>query len=132
MNILSNIKVRAAIVVRHISQSTTACLLSMTKGNLGSLTLSHWEIAITTGLGVGLISLIASFGNLVKLQTSRFGVAFIAFVGTFIADYINHAAWPEALATGAGAALLSLTLSLTPLDKFIAKLQGGEEQEEEA
>lgn len=118
-----NLQVRLAIILRHISQSTTACLVAMTKGDLGSRTLAHWKVALITGLGAGLISLLASLGNLIKLQTSRFGLAFIAFGGTVIADYLNQATWTEALFTGLGAALLSLLLSFTPLDKFITKLQ---------
>ncbi|KTC84098.1 hypothetical protein [Legionella brunensis] len=132
MNILSNIKVRSAIVIRHISQSTTACLISMTKGNLGALTVDHWKIALITGLGAGLIGLLFSFGSLVKLQTSRFGVAFVAFGGTVIADYFSHATFPEALATGAGASLLSLALSFTPLDEVISKMQDKKTEETES
>ncbi len=97
----------------------------MTKGNLGTLTLHHWEIAITTGLGAGLFGLIFSYGHWVKFQTSRYGIAFVAFIGTVIADYISHngQSLMEALVTGAGAALLSLIVSFTPLDNVLAKLE---------
>lgn len=124
-NILKGLQMRAAILVRHFSQSTTACLVAMTKGNLSTLTLNHWKIAMITGLGAGIISLIFSFGNLIKFQTSRYGVAFVALIGTIIADLLNHGGqrWKEALVTGAGAAVLSLILSFTPLDGFIKKLQ---------
>lgn len=57
-------------------------ILLSPQGNLGSLTLYHWEIALVTGFGVGIISLLASFGHLVKFQTSRWGIAFVAPVGT--------------------------------------------------
>jgi len=127
-NFLAKIQVRFAIVIRHITQSTTACLVAMTKGNLGTLTWYHWKIALTTGFGVGIISLLTSFGKLIHLQTSRFGVAFVAFAGTTISDYLSHPSnygntWTEALVTGVGAALLSLIVSFTPMDKFIDKLQ---------
>ncbi|KTC84247.1 MULTISPECIES: hypothetical protein [Legionella] len=123
--IISKIKVRSAIVVRHVMQSTTACLLAMTKGNLSVLTLYHWKIAIGTGLGTGLISLLASYGDLIKFQASRYGAATIAFIGTTIADYISHgatASGKESLVTGIGAALLCLFVSLTPLDKYLSAL----------
>ncbi|KTD17328.1 hypothetical protein [Legionella jordanis] len=123
MGLQNSIKVRAAIVFRHISQSTTSCLIAMTKGNLDSLTLHHWKIALLTGIGSGLISLLASLGDLVRFQTSRWGVAVIALVGTTIADYLNHSTIKEALLTGLGAALLSCLISLTPVDKLIKELQ---------
>lgn len=132
-NLFADLKVRAAVIIRQISQATTACLISMTKGNLGSLTWAHWKLAIVTGLGMGFISLLASFGNLIRFQTTRFGVAAIALVGTAISDYFSHATFPEALGTGIGAALLSLMLSLTPLDQFIETLEEkveGKEQSE--
>ncbi|BCA95293.1 hypothetical protein TUM19329_16540 [Legionella antarctica] len=125
-NIVPQLKVRFTIVIRHIIQSTTACLLAMTKGNLSVLTSQHWKIAFSTGLGAGLIALLVSYGNWVKFQTSRYGVAFIAFVGTFIADYVSHSSgssWKETFATAIGAALLSLFVSFTPLDRYVALLQ---------
>ncbi|ARG97471.1 hypothetical protein [Legionella micdadei] len=127
---LSDIKVRSTIVIRHITQSTTACLLAMTKGNLYVISWHHWEIAICTGLGTGVISLLASYGDLVKFQTSRYGVAAIAFIGTTIADFISHGgtSWKESLVTGIGAALLSFFVSFTPLDKYLANLQEKKEE----
>ncbi|WP_419419826.1 hypothetical protein ACNVED_00540 [Legionella sp. D16C41] len=119
----NSLLLRLTIVSRHISQSTVACLIAMTKGDLSTLTLNHWKVALLTGLGAGLISLIASYGNLVKFQTSRFGLAITAFIGTTIADYASHApGWTESLLTGLGAAILSLLLSFTPLDSLLAKL----------
>lgn len=128
---LSKIKLRSTLVMRHITQSTIACLLAMTKGNLYVLSFHHWEIAIGTGLGTGLISLLASYGDLVKFQTSRYGVAAIAFVGTSIADFVSHGGMSikEALITGLGAALLSFFVSFTPLDKYLADLQEKLEEE---
>ena len=130
INLFVGLQMRATILVRHFSQSTTACLVAMTKGNLGTLTLNHWKVAMITGLGAGIISLIFSFGNLVKFQTSRYGVAFVALAGTLIADLLNHGTqrWQEVLVTGLGAAVLSLFVSFTPLDGFIEKLQKKKEE----
>jgi hypothetical protein len=95
----------------------------MTGGNLAVLTIAHWKIALLTGLGTGLISFLASFGYLLKFQSSRFGAACIALVGSTFSDYVNHAELLEAITTGITATLLSLMTSLTPIDKFIKYLE---------
>ncbi len=130
-DIILRIKVRSAIVVRHVTQSATACLLAMTKGDLSVLTVHHWKVAIGTGLGTGLISLLASYGDLVKFQTSRYGIVAVSFVGTTIADYISHgatASWSKSLVTGIGASLLCLIVSFTSLDKYLSTLEEKEKK----
>ena len=115
------------LFIRHLAQSTSACLVAMTQGDLSTITWSHWQIALTTGVGVGLLSVCLSFGRPAQLQATRWGIALVALVGTFISDLVNHpshfgAQWTEALATGVAAGLLSLVISLTPVDKLVAKL----------
>ena len=96
----------------------------MTKGNLGAITAEHWKVAITTGLGVGLFAIIFSFIPKFELHESRWGIATVAFIGTFIADILNHGShyqnfWgDEALITALGATVLSIVVSFTPLDKL--------------
>ncbi|MGI9171532.1 MAG: hypothetical protein ACR2IZ_03670 [Candidatus Nanopelagicus sp.] len=122
-------KERVAIGGRQFAQSTCACLTAMTKGNLGAITAEHWKVALITGLGVGLIAVILSFMARLELQESRWGVATVAFIGTFIVDVLNHGShyqnfWgDEALITAAGAAILSLMVSLTPLDALTKKIK---------
>lgn len=100
----------------------------MTQGDLGAVTFYHWQVALQTGAGAGLLAVLLSLGNLRDLATTRFGVAAIAVLGTFIADYLTHSthfgsAYTEAIVTAMAAGGLSLVLSLTPIDKVIRKLQ---------
>lgn len=120
-------KFKAAVFGRHICQSTTACLIAMTQGDLTTVTIGHWVKALQTGVGTGIIGVLFTFSSLVKIQTNRFGVATIAFLGTVISDYLSHpthfgSEWTEALVTGLGAAGLCLLVSFTPLGKLIERL----------
>lgn len=122
-------KLRLALGVRHLTQSTSACLAAMTKGDLSAITFGHWQIALVTGLGVALLAIVLSFIKQLDLHQHRWGIAGVAFVGTFVVDAFNHGShytffWgDEALITAAGAAGLSLLLSFTPLDKWLASLE---------
>jgi hypothetical protein len=125
---MKNNKFRVAVFARHIGQSTAACLTAMTQGDLGAVTLAHWKVALTTGTGVGLFGMLMTFGSLIKIQTSRWGVAAVAFAGTTASDLYAHPThygtwWTEAFATGLGAAGLCLLLSFTPIGKAIEKLE---------
>ena len=122
-------KLRLLIGGRHLGQSTAACLTAMTKGDLSSVTLDHWRIAMFSGTGVAVLAILFSLVPVMKLHLSRWGVAAVAFLGTFIVDVLNHgshyaAFWgDEALITAAGAAGLSILISFTPLDKWSQKLE---------
>lgn len=122
-------KLRLIVGGRHVAQSTAACLTAMSKGDLGSLTLDHWKIALVTGFGVAFLAIIFSLIPKLDLHLSRWGVAAVAFVGTFIADVLNHgshyqAFWgDEALITAAGAAGLSILISFTPIDQWAKTLK---------
>jgi peptidoglycan/LPS O-acetylase OafA/YrhL len=114
-------KQKLAILGRNIAQSTTACLLAMTQGDLSTVTLDHWKIALATGTAVGLLALLFSFLPFDNIEQSKWGVAAIAFVGTFVVDAINHGShynlfWgDEALLTATIAAGLSILTSYTPI-----------------
>lgn len=122
-------KPKLLVGARHVSQSTAACLTAMTKGDLGAITLEHWKVALTTGLGVALLAVVLTFIPKLELHLSRWGVAAVAFVGTFIVDVLNHGShyqlfWgDEALITAVGAAALSILVSFTPLDAWAQKLK---------
>ncbi len=47
--VLAGIKMRIFLFLRHMGQTTSACLVVMTKGNLHTLTLDHWKTALYTG-----------------------------------------------------------------------------------
>lgn len=120
-------KFKLAVFGRHLCQSTAACLTAMTQGDLTTLTLIHWQVALITGSLTGLVGIMFTFGKLIKLQKNRYGVALVALFGTVIADYANHPthfgnAWTEAVVTGLGAATLCLLMSFTPVGKAIEKM----------
>lgn len=125
--VLGRCSVRKHNFFRHLAQSTSACLTAMTQGDLTSATLGHWQIAVSTGLAVGLTSVVLSFGKLARIEATRWGIALVALVGTSVADLVMHPThfgswWTESLVTGLGAAALSLLVSYTPLNKAIAKI----------
>ena len=127
MRLGAALKFRSVVFIRHLGQSTAACLTAMTKGNLGAITPDHWKVALTTGAGVAIIGVLATFGNLLRLHASRWGITLIAFVGTFLADLYAHKThygpwWFEAFVTALGAAGLCLLISYSPLDKVIKNL----------
>jgi hypothetical protein len=130
-NLLIGRKVKVKLLVgsRHLGQSTAACLTAMTKGDLSTVTIDHWRIALTTGLSVAIIAVVLTLIPKVSLHISRWGVAAVAFVGTFAADVVIHGShynlfWgDEALFTATGAALLSLLISFTPIDAWSKKLE---------
>lgn len=99
----------------------------MTQGDLSTVTLGHWQIALSTGFAVGLTSIVLSFGKLSRIEATRWGIALVAVVGTTVADLVMHPThfgswWSEALVTGLGAGALSLLVSFTALNKLIAKI----------
>jgi len=119
---------RLAIFSRHLTQSTLACVTAMTQGDLSAVTLYHWQVAIQTGLLVGLLAVLFSFTKIKDWQSTRVGITLVALIGTFIADLMVHpthfgAVWTEALVTGLGAAALALITSYLPLDRLTAKVK---------
>ncbi|MGI9194948.1 MAG: hypothetical protein ACR2IO_00880 [Candidatus Nanopelagicus sp.] len=122
-------KERVVIGGRHFAQSTCACLTAMTKGNLDAITPEHWKVALITGVGVGVFAILFTFIPRLELQETRWGVVLVAFLGTFIVDVLNHGShyqnfWgDEALITAMGAAVLSLFVSFTPLDRLNQKIK---------
>lgn len=122
------IYVRLTILARHVGQSAAACLTAMTEGDFEKLTLEHWRVALATGLVAGLFGVIMSIGPLIRLYDSRWSFAAIAFFGTLIADRWSHPShyggpWTEALLTAAGAAVLSLLVSYTPIGRHLERFE---------
>jgi peptidoglycan/LPS O-acetylase OafA/YrhL len=128
LNKILSMKFQAAVFTRHVCQSTAACATAMSRGDISTFNLEHWQEALSTGASVGLLAVIFTFGSLKKVQSSRWGIAGIAFVATVIADFfMDHSNYGgligEPLVTGLGAALLSLLLSSTALGNFLEKLE---------
>lgn len=124
--VLAGIKMRILLFFRHLGQSTSACLVVMTKGNLHTLTLDHWKTALYTGAIAGFLALLFAIERWLHLQQNRGFFAIVAFFGTFIGDILAHPShfggpWGEPLTTAAGAAVLSLILSSTALGNYLVR-----------
>lgn len=94
--------------VEHVGEATCACLLAMVQGNVLLLGLSHWAIAIQTGLLAGTATIVA----VVLARVDRpWVVSTVLGLITTVVDYLVHpgAFGPillEAVVTGLGAAAL--------------------------
>lgn len=122
------LKLRIAVFSRHVGQSTAACLTAMTQGDLSAITLTHWKVALTTGVGAGLIGVLISLGPLFRFYSSRWSVAAIAFFATLLADRWAHPShfggpWTEALVTALAAAAVSLFISHSPIGKLAERME---------
>lgn len=74
--------------LENIGEATAACLLAMVQGNLLAVSLTHWAIAIRTGLLAGMVATAA----ILVLRTSRPGrVALVLACTTAVADFVVHA-----------------------------------------
>ena len=101
-----------APLVENVTESATACLITMVQGNLLAITLGHWLIASRTGLVSGAIATAAVF---VAGSSRRWLVALLLGVTTFAVDYFSHpshfgGAVAEAVVTALAASMLSLVV----------------------
>ena len=113
---------RIQIFARNILQATIACLTMMVQGRMLDLTIGHWQIALTTGFGAGVLAVLFSFKPLDKYLGNKWYLAASAFVATFCADiwvHPTHFGHPlqEALSTALGAAVISILMSYAGLKK---------------
>lgn len=94
----------------NVTESATACLLTMVQGNPLALTLTHWAVASQTGLISGSIATAALF---LARKRQRLAVAVVLALTTMLVDYFSHpshfgALFAEAIVTGLAAGALSL------------------------
>ena len=113
---------RIKILARNIIQATIACLTMMVQGQMLNLTIGHWQVALTTGLGAGILAVLFSFKPFDKYLGNKWYLAASAFVATFCADiwvHPTHFGHPlqEALSTALGAAVISILMSYAGLKK---------------
>jgi hypothetical protein len=106
---LTLFKKKAGPLVEYVSESTTACLVTMVKGNLLSLTVGHLVIASQTGV---IAAAIASLTLMFARSRSRWLIAAVLGVTTGIVDFFVHDGQfgpiaMEAIVTGLAAAVLS-------------------------
>ena len=97
-----------------VSESTTACLLAMVKGNFLALTMGHLVIAAQTGFVAGILA----FGVTVMARINTpWIIALLLGVSTAIIDYLMHpgsfgGVATEAIVTGLVAGLLSYLVTM--------------------
>jgi hypothetical protein len=108
-NGLTLLKKKAGPLVEYISESTTACLVTMVQGNLLSLTVGHLLIASQTGV---IAAAIASLTLMFARPRNRWLIAAVLGVTTGIVDFFVHDGKfgpiaMEAIVTGLAAAVLS-------------------------
>ena len=102
-------------IFENVVESTAACLITMTQGNILAVGLSHWLIASQTGLVAGLVATVA----IVVTQTEkRWLISALLGIATAIVDFYMHpgnfgSVATEAIVTGLGAAFLSYVAGTT-------------------
>ena len=107
--VLTLFKKKAGPFVEYVSESTTACVVTMVQGNLLSLTVGHLVIASQTGV---IAAAIASLTLMLAHSRSRWLIAAVLGVTTAIVDFFVHDGQfgpiaMEAIVTGLAAAALS-------------------------
>jgi hypothetical protein len=125
---LEQFNARSIIFIRHLGQSTAACLLAMTRGDISAIGLDHWLVALTTGGITGGLGVVVTLTPLKRHYGNKWFFAAVVFIGTFVADWLTHPSHfggplTEALVTGAAASIISLTLSHTPLFNALSKYE---------
>ena len=108
-NVLTLFKKKVGPLVEYVSESTTACLVTMVQGNLLSLTVGHLLIASQTGV---IAAAIAYLALMFARSRSRWLIAAVLGVTTAIVDFFVHDGQfgpiaMEAIVTGLAAAALS-------------------------
>lgn len=103
-------KGRLAPLAENVGEATAACLIAMVQGNLFAVSLTHWGIALRTGVFAGAATALALF---FMRTTVRWRIAIVLGVVTAIVDYLVHPGQigpgvTEAVLTGVGAGALSL------------------------
>jgi hypothetical protein len=101
---------------RRVVEAGPSCLLMMVKGNVTSITLGHWLVALKTGAITGSLAVIVTvFGN-EQIQDNKYVIAGLTGFLTTFADLFVHPSHfggptTEAIMTGVGAGLLCLAFS---------------------
>lgn len=104
---------KVAPFIEYVSESATACLVTMVQGNMLALTASHLLIASQTGVIAGVFTaLLVLFAKTDK----RWVIAVIIGTATAIVDFfVHHGNFGpvafEAIVTGVGAAILSFLVA---------------------
>ena len=109
-------KGRIVLFLQRFWQPTSACLTCM-PGSLTRLSsLGHWEVALQTGLGTGVLVLVLTFTPARAALAHRFGNAGVVALLTMLGDAYSHSfhdgiRWGEVVLTGLMSGLLALAAS---------------------
>ncbi len=103
-------KRHAGPLFENVAESTTACLLAMVQGNLLVVGLTHWLVALETGLIAGVATSIAMIATRIERPWIVSGLLGAV---TMVVDFFVHPGgfgpvFAEAMVTGLTAGLLSL------------------------
>lgn len=106
-------KFRAKLFAQRFWQPASACMASMPGGFAKIASLSHWELALRTGLATGVLVLVLSFTPLGKLFRNRYGNALVVGCLTALGDAYSHEnhygiPYAEPIVTGMISGLLAL------------------------
>ncbi len=116
-------KLRLRVFLERLWQPTFACMTCMTAPTFANvMSALHWKVALTTGLGTGLLALAITFTPLGRQFRHRYGNAVLVGCLTAIADAWSHPGrfglqYAEALLTGLVSALLALAGSFLLEDR---------------
>lgn len=107
-------------LIEYVSESTMACVVTMSQGNLLAMTMGHLLMAAETGIIAGTLAAISIH---VAHAKRRWMISAILGLLTGIVDFFVHPgtfgpAATEAIVTGLGAAILSYTIGF-----LVAKLK---------
>ena len=116
-------KLRARVFVQRLTQPTCGCMICMSAPTFANvLSVTHWQIALQTGIGTGLLALLLSFTPVGRLFAHRYSNAILMGALTAVADAWSHPGrfafeYGEALLTGLVSGLLVLATSFVIEDR---------------
>jgi hypothetical protein len=109
-------KQRVSLFVQRFWQPTSACMTCMPGSWSNLMSLTHWVIALHTGLLTGLLAVLLTFTPAAKVYKHRFGNALVVGCLTTIGDTYSHSShyrisYVELITTGVISGLLALAAS---------------------
>jgi len=118
---------RLSLLGHKAAETSAACLLLMVQGQIAQATLGHVLVASETGILTVLPLLGVTLTRHARHFANRWTAALLVCVCAFFADALLHGshypgAYTEAALTAAGAALLSIAVSYTPLGRRIDRM----------
>jgi len=109
-------KHRIRLFIQRLWQPSGACMTCMPGSWANVMSISHWTIAIHTGVITGLIAVLLTFTPASTLYANRYGNALIVATLTTVGDTYSHSSqfrlpYVEHIYTGIFSGLLTLGAS---------------------